>query len=87
MKLILVIIFAGFFIFGNFEVYAKSGASTQKPKSNYKTQHDFDDTLVSGKYQTPMGSVVKVDDDKTLDDLIGVRKNFRDRIEESQDRN
>ncbi len=52
-----------------------------------KTDHNFNDKMVGGQYQDPNGAKVDVDDDKVLDDLIGVRKNFKDRLKESAQRN
>lgn len=40
----------------------------------------FHGHTVSGKYQLPLESTITVEDEKSLDDLIGVRKNFQDRI-------
>lgn len=57
----------------------------RKPKS--KTEHDFSDFNIKGKYQVPDESLIKVDEDKLLSDLIGYRKNFDDRNERLKSQN
>jgi hypothetical protein len=61
-------------------------AGALKVKSGVGTNHNFDDKLVNGQYQYPDEATATVDDEKMLDDLIGVRKNFKDRLTESTDR-
>lgn len=61
-------------------------AGTKIKTSKLKTNHDFGDKLVNGKYQYPDEANARVDDEKELDDLIGVRKNFKDRLKESAER-
>ncbi len=53
-----------------------------------KLQKDlsFDDLLVKGKYQFSNEAVVTVEQDKVLDSLLGVRKDFKDRIKRSAER-
>ncbi len=58
----------------------KGNLSTKGPKLDVKTEHNFSDLLINGKYQYPDEALVKVDDDKMLTDLIGYRKNFKDRL-------
>lgn len=55
-------------------------AESKQPKANLKTEHNFSDLMINGKYQYPDEALVKVDDDKLLTDLIGYRKNFKDRL-------
>lgn len=59
---------------------AATQANTKGPKLDVKTEHNFSDLLINGKYQYPDEALVKVDDDKLLTDLIGYRKNFKDRL-------
>lgn len=75
---------------------ANAKKSEQKPKKNQKVSASkdpqkrlkkdvsFDDHAVGGQYQIPFGSMTVVEDDKALDDLIGVRKNFHDRVNASK---
>jgi len=45
--------------------------------------HDFEDLLVQGKYHFSDDVVTTVEEDKVLDSLIGVRSEFKDKIENS----
>ncbi len=47
------------------------------------TNVSFDDLLIQGKYQFSDEAVVTVEQDKVLDSLLGVRKDFKDRIQRS----
>lgn len=47
------------------------------------TEHSFDDMLVQGKYHFSDEAVTTVEEDKVLDALIGVRTEFKDRLEQS----
>jgi len=53
-------------------------------KKKMSTNLDFDDRTVGGKYNFSTEAITTVENDKSLDDLIGVRKNFKDRIERSE---
>lgn len=57
-------------------------AARQKPAST-QTEHSFDELLVQGKYHFSDESVTTVEEDKVLDALIGVRADFKDRLEDS----
>ena len=63
-----------------FAAPAPAAPATKGPKIAVKTEHNFSDLLINGKYQYPDEALVKVDDDKLLTDLIGYRKNFKDRL-------
>lgn len=64
---------------------AKSKKVSSTPSADNRQQGkllttvDFNDQLVGGKYQSPMEALSVVEDEKSIDDLIGVRKNFQDR--------
>lgn len=63
---------------------AEQKASTAtKPSA---TDHSFDDVLVQGKYHFSDEAVTTVEEDKVLDALIGVRTDFKDRLEQSAER-
>lgn len=55
-------------------------AARTKGKPSLRKDIQFGAHAVSGKYQNPLESTTVIEDEKTLDDLIGVRKNFQDRI-------
>jgi len=63
---------------------AQDKATTAQPSakqpSALSTDVHFGDQSVGGKYQLPMEALSVVENEKSIDDLIGVRKNFRDRV-------
>lgn len=70
---------------------ANSAESKKKPAApiagGSQTEHNFEDLLVQGKYHFSDESVTTVEEDKVLDALIGVRTDFKDRIENSAEQN
>lgn len=56
-------------------------------KGQKKQEVSFEDLLVEGKYHFADEAVVTVEDDKILDSLLGIRKDFKDKIEQSASRN
>lgn len=79
---ILALAFAILYIATVFVAQNAHGATT-KPKQKLSTSVDFSDRTVGGKYMFSTEAITTVENDKSLDDLIGVRKNFKDRIERS----
>lgn len=67
-----------------FSTTAKA-VSPEKSKALDASQqeHSFEDLLVQGKYHFSDEAVTTVEEDKVLDGLIGMRKDFKDRIEKS----
>jgi hypothetical protein len=65
-----------------------SQAAVKKLEKGRKlsTNVNFEDLLVDGKYQYPSEATTTVENEKDLDDLIGARKHFRDRLGRSMDR-
>jgi hypothetical protein len=53
----------------------------KKHTGELQTNVKFDDSVLYGQYQTPEEALVKVENEKGLGDLIGVRKHFKDRLE------
>jgi len=70
-------------------VGAAAFAATEPTKEPTKapaqtaTTHNFEDLLIQGKYHFSDESVATVEEDKVLDALLGIRKDFKDRIESS----
>lgn len=60
---------------------AGSGKASKKT-----TDVSFEDVLVQGKYHFSDEAVTTVEEDKVLDSLLGVRKDFQDRIKKSVSR-
>ena len=67
-----------------------AGAAEQKTSTpadaDSSTNHAFDDVLVQGKYHFSDEAVTTVEEDKVLDALLGVRTEFKDRLEQSAER-
>jgi hypothetical protein len=57
--------------------------SSDKTEKTEKTEHNFEDLLVQGKYHFSDEAVTTVEEDKVLDSLLGVRTDFKDKIEQS----
>lgn len=62
------------------DLLTDKAAPVQPNKSGLSTDVRFGDQAVAGKYQLPMEALSIVENEKSIDDLIGVRKNFKDRI-------
>jgi len=56
------------------------------PAKSEKTEHNFEDLLVQGKYHFSDEAVTTVEEDKVLDSLLGIRTDFKDKIEQSAGR-
>ena len=64
----------------------KAAAKVTKKKSgDVSTNHNFDDHGVRGEYQMPDEALAKVESEKLLGDLLGVRKHFKDRLVEASE--
>lgn len=66
--------------------FAKS-ANTKKGLGKLGTSHRFDGSSLHGKFQTSPSTTATVEDDKFLEDLLGARKHFNDRIKKDSARN
>ncbi|MCJ8276551.1 MAG: hypothetical protein HRT44_02385, partial [Bdellovibrionales bacterium] len=58
-----------------------------KKKVRVSKEVSFDEILVQGKHHFSDEAVVTVEQDKVLDALLEVRKDFKDRIKKSAKRN
>ncbi len=54
-------------------------ASSRAQKSQLGTSFSFDAASVRGKYQMAGQGVATIEDEKVLEDLLGMRKHFKDR--------
>lgn len=59
--------------------------AAQKAKSKLSTDIKFDGHMVAGKMQAPFESLTEVENEKLIDQLIGSRSNFNDRIYRSNE--
>jgi hypothetical protein len=67
----------------------QAGTTASAAKSGSKklsTNVNFDDMIVDGKYQYSNEALTTVENEKDLDDLLGVRLHFKDRLEKSIER-
>lgn len=75
------------FIVGIFFASMMAGAATEpapeKKQLKKTTDVSFEDVLVQGKYHFSDEAVTTVEEDKVLDGLLSVRKDFKDRIRKS----
>ncbi|MCB0392658.1 MAG: hypothetical protein KDD58_15315 [Bdellovibrionales bacterium] len=61
-------------------------ATESEQGEKLKTNLSFDELLIQGKYHFSDEAVVTVEDDKILDALLPVRKDFKDRVKRSASR-
>jgi len=82
-----MIILVSISVSANQALAAKPKVTKAKSSSSrLGTKFDFGDLAVNGKFQSPEESVTAVEDEKMLDDLLGVRKNFKDRLQRTAER-
>ncbi len=75
------------FVFTAVATPAMAAVSAETPaKPANKKDITFEDLLVQGKYHFSDEAVTTVEEDKILDALLGVRKDFQDRIKQSANR-
>lgn len=67
------------------DIKADASKSTAGNQLKTETNMSFDDLLVQGQYHFSNEAVTTVEEDKVLDALIGVRTDFKDRLEKSAD--
>ncbi len=61
--------------------HAQANPQTKPQKTlQLSTDIKFDGQTVGGKMQAPFESLTEVENEKLIDQLIGARKNFNDRI-------
>ncbi len=88
----ITLLIAAFIVFGANPAFAKTkkakGAQKAKVTKNVKkqtqdgqlgTSFSFDAASVRGKYQMAGQGIAAVEDEKVLDDLLGLRRSFKDR--------
>lgn len=65
---------------GTHKVAAKKAAGKKDSSADLQTDVKFGDNVLHGQYQVPEEALAKVENEKALGDLIGVRKHFKDRL-------
>ncbi len=79
-----VILIFTFFILVFFSLTLLAKTKNKNSTPSLSTSINFNDQMVGGKYQSPFEALTIVEDEKSIDDLIGVRKNFQDRQRRSK---
>lgn len=74
-------------LLGNVGKAAENRGTKNSLKAQLGTSFRFDGTTLRGKYRTSLGTSATVENDKYLEDLLGGRRSFKDRIQEDQKRN
>jgi hypothetical protein len=64
-------------------VKTKTARAKAHKTGDLSTNVKFDDSVVHGEYQTPDEGLAKVENEKGMRDLIGVRKHFKDRLSQT----
>ena len=54
-------------------------------KGHLSTDVNFGDSVLRGQYQAPAEALARVENEKGFGDLIGVRRNFKDRLKIAAD--
>lgn len=65
---------------------APEAGPSKAATAEVQREHSFEDLLVQGKYHFSEEAVTTVEEDKVLDALIGVRADFKDRLQESAEK-
>jgi hypothetical protein len=58
----------------------KARMKSKAASGELQTDVKFDDSVLHGQYQTPEEALARVENEKGLSDLLGVRKHFKDRL-------
>lgn len=66
---------------------SKTKKRVKKTSSDLETNMRFDPHAVRGKYQYSDEALGRVENEKSLDDLFGLRTNFKDRLVQQGRRN
>lgn len=79
----LIFILVLIFCLNSFANSTHAKKPSKKSALKLQTEVDFSDLLVNGKYQYADQAVASVEDEKGLNDLLGIRKHFKDRLSQS----
>ncbi len=85
MKIFLMSLLVSLNVLAANKATAPAATTTEPAKATAGTgkSHNFEDLLVNGKYHFADEAVSTVEADKVFDSLIGVRNDFKDRLEDS----
>lgn len=80
-------------VMSSFGTTTYAATSTQKVtkkatgETKLGTSFRFDGSALRGKYQSSLSTKASVENDKLLEDLLGGRAQFTDRLQQDQERN
>lgn len=87
MRILLILLAFGFGIASSGQVEAavsKKKTTVKRHKTvsgtHLQTNVNFEDHGVTGEYQMPDEALARVENEKSLTDLLGARKHFKDRL-------
>lgn len=60
--------------------------TTGKKGAELSTRHSFSGSRVGGQYQVPAEATAKIENEKPLEELLGLRTQFRDRAKQDSER-
>lgn len=63
-----------------FFIFCSGSISNAKNKSSKKTSFEFSEADVQGRYNSSGEGLSIVEDEKSISDILGLRKNFKDRV-------
>ena len=66
---------------------AKKLTASRVNQAQLGTSFRFDGSSLHGKFQSAPSTVATVENDKYLEDLLGARRNFKDRAKQDSERN
>lgn len=72
-----------FFLFSFASQAEEKNPVAQVNNSNLQTDLSFEDALVNAKHHGADEAIITVGADKVLDALLGVKKNFKDRVKKN----
>jgi hypothetical protein len=70
----------------NGKVRLSSQVMTSDTAKRLSTEMTFSGSQIGGQYQVPGEATSRVENEKPIEELLGLRKNFRDRIKQDEER-
>ncbi len=64
---------------------SKKSRFLSEERADLSTDIKFDDSVLHGQYQSPDEALARVEDEKNLSDLLGVRMHFKDRLKQQSE--
>ena len=71
------------------EVRTSQGSSARVPRdgrTKLSTTMQFSGSRVGGQYQIPSEATAKIENEKPIEELLGLRTQFRDRMKQDEER-